>query len=143
MTAVILARYACGLFFITGLLTGIWKYVHIMKSEEAKAPVYVDIAHRAGLMYSFACLVLAYFAALSKWPESWNLLGVGMAVAFFAAAEGTYIIHGLLKDTDNQLKRPVQLGTKSLPTILIHIFMFALIAGELGGFLIIFTGAMR
>ncbi|TNE46494.1 MAG: hypothetical protein EP343_23085 [Deltaproteobacteria bacterium] len=143
MTAVTLARYACGLFFITGLLTGVWKYIHIMRSEEAKAPVYVDIAHRAGLMYSFACLVLAYFAALSQWSEGWNLLGVGLAVGFFAAAEMTYIIHGVLKDTDNQLRRPIQLGSGKLPTFLVHLFMFGLIAGELGGFLIVFIGAMK
>lgn len=142
MSAVELANWSCGLFFLTGLLTGAWKYACIARSPEARAPVYVDIAHRAGLMYAFASLVLAHFAALSRWPEPWNLLGVGVAVFFFATAEATYIVHGALADTDNQLKPPTSVGEVPLPGALVRGYMLALIAGEVGGFLVVFTGAM-
>jgi hypothetical protein len=57
---------AC-VFFMTGLLTGIWKYAHIARSADATAPVYVDIAHRSSLLYSFAALVPGVGAILSIW----------------------------------------------------------------------------
>ena len=142
MSAVELAQWACGVFFLVALLCGVWKYRKIMASPEAKSPVYVDIAHRAAFMYSFACLTLAYFAEMSKWSESWNLAGVGVAVFFFATAESTYLIHGALEDTDNQLREPHQLGDGEVPSFLVRGYMAALIAGEVGGFLVVFSGAM-
>lgn len=142
MTAVHLARWACGGFFLVALLTGVWKYFHIVRSPEARAPTYVDIAHRAAFLYSFACLVLAYFAPLSQWSPAWNLLGVSVSVFFFATAQSTYLLHGLLQDTDNQLQAPYKLGKLTLPGPLVHGYMLLLILGEIGGFLIIFTGAM-
>jgi hypothetical protein len=62
----IIAFVSAGLCLMIGLLTGVWKYIAIMKSPKHQAPVYVDIAHRAALMYSFACLVLLEFARVSK-----------------------------------------------------------------------------
>ena len=56
---------AAGAFFLTGLFLGAWKYIHIHTSSEARAPVYVDIAHRASLMYAFACLLNERFVELS------------------------------------------------------------------------------
>lgn len=142
MQAVWLARWACGGFFLVALLTGVWKYLAITRSDEHKAPIYVDIAHRAAFLYSFACLVLVHFAQLSKWSSSVNFMGVAVAVFFFATAEGTYIIHGLLRDTDNQLASPHKLGKATLPGVLVHGYMLLLIVGEIGGFLVVFTGAM-
>jgi hypothetical protein len=142
MSAVDLARWACGGFFLLALLCGVWKYRKIVSSPTASAPVYVDIAHRAAFMYAFSCLTMAYFAALSKWPETWNLAGVAVAVFFFFTAESTYLIHGLLEDTENQLEAPYKLGKSDLPGALVHGYMYALIAGEVGGFLVVFTGAM-
>jgi len=59
-----LARFACGAFFLVGLVTGVWKYRGMATSAEAVAPVYVDIAHRASLMYAFR---------LNRW---WAVLGL-------------------------------------------------------------------
>ncbi|HAD44355.1 MAG TPA: hypothetical protein DEB61_11690, partial [Alcanivorax sp.] len=69
MAASTVALWSCGLFFLTGLLTGVWKYIQIRGSDKARAHYYVDVAHRASLMYAFACLVLERFASLSVWPE--------------------------------------------------------------------------
>ena len=55
--SVVIALVACGVFFLTGLVTGIWKYRSMITSSEGKAPVYVDICHRSALMYSFGSLV--------------------------------------------------------------------------------------
>ncbi len=138
-----LALLASGLFFLTGLLTGIWKYLAMMKSEKAEAPYYVNIAHRTSLLYAFAAQLLAVFAALSAWSAAVNLWATLFPLVFFAAAIFTYVVHGLLRDTDNQLARPHRLGPVSLPGFLIGGFMWALIMAEVGGFLVLFAGVVQ
>lgn len=142
MTAEQLAILSTGVFFTTGLLTGIWKWRAIMASPNAEAPYYVNIAHRAALLYSFAALLLAFFAARSVWPEIWNLAGVIGNVVFYAAAILMYCIHGILRDTDNQLERPHRLGKREMPAWQMTLFMTLLAVGEVGGFLILFTGVL-
>lgn len=143
LTAVQIAQLGCGLFFITGLLTGIWKYRSMMNSPDAQAPVYVDICHRTALMYAFACLVLAEFAKLSAWSETVNAWAVAVPIVFFASAVMMYALHGILRDTDNQLRRPHRLGSGTVPGALITLYMVALIAGEVGGFLVLFAGFLK
>lgn len=141
--AVALAILASGVFLLIGLLTGIWKYLAIMASEKSRAPYYVDIAHRAALLYACCSLILAILAYFSVWSNSVNFWAVLLNVAYFALAIGTYVIHGLLKDTDNQLRRPHRLGKRSLPTVLIQGFMWSLILAELGGTLVLLAGAWK
>lgn len=141
MTSVNLALWSCGLFFLTGLMTGVWKYLEIRRSDRARAHYYVDIAHRASLMYAFACLVLERFAKLSVWPETVNAFAVLASVLFFALAVVSYIFHGALKDTRNQLRRPDDSVLKGMPSWAVPAFMWALIVAEIGGFLVLFTGA--
>ena len=133
---------AARLFFMTGLLTGIWKYRHMARSADATSPTYVDIAHRSSLLYSFAALLLAAFSAHSVFPEWVNVTAAVAALAFFALAISTYIIHGLLQDTDNQLRRPHRLGQRLLPPWITGLFMLLLIIGEVGGALVLGAGAM-
>ena len=141
--AVKLSVVSAGVFFLTGLLTGAWKYAHIARSPEATAPVYVDIAHRASLLYSFAALLVAVFAHLSAWSATVDLIAAALPLAFFAAAIGSYVLHGLLRDTDNQLRRPHQLGSATLPPALMVFFMWLLMAAEIGGFGVLFAGALQ
>jgi hypothetical protein len=131
---------ACGIFFLTGLITGVWKYYHIHSSKEAQAPTYVDIAHRTSLMYSFAALVLAKFVELSPYSETVTFWSAAAPIVFFALAISTYVIHGILKDTDNQMKKPHKLGASTLPNWVILSFMVALIIAEIGGFGVLFVG---
>ena len=131
---------SAGVFFLVGLLTGIWKYRQIMASPGAQAHPYVDICHRASLMYAFASILLVKFIEISQLPERVELIAVSFILAYFAAAIGTYFIHGVLGDTDNQLKRPHKLGPTTLPSGLISLFMWSLVAAELGGFLVLFYG---
>mgnify|MGYP000628053228 CR=1 FL=1 len=133
---------AAFLFFMTGLFTGIWKYRHMARSEDASSPVYVDIAHRSSLLYSFAALLLAAFSAHSVLAAWINAAAAIAALAFFAFAIGTYVLHGLLQDTDNQLRRPHRLGKRLLPSWMTGLFMVLLIVGEVGGTLVLGTGAM-
>jgi hypothetical protein len=139
--AVQLAQLACGGFFLTGLATGVWKYRAMITDGEGVAPAYVDVCHRASLMYAFACLVLAEFARLSAWPPGVNLAAVALPVVFFAAAVATYAVHGILRDTDNQLRRPHRLGPGQVHGRIISLFIYALILGEMGGFLVLLAGS--
>lgn len=141
--AVVLAILSAGVFFLSGLLTGVWKYVAIMQSPKARAPYYVDIAHRTSLMYAFSAMLLAVFAYLSVWSDATNFWATLAQVVFFGAAIFTYIVHGVLGDTNNQLQRPHRLGRATLPGFLIQGFMWALIAGEVGGFLVLFAGVIQ
>src|SRR5690554_1398343 len=61
MTTAEFTLLAAGIFFMNGLLTGVWKYVAMMRNEKARAPYYVDIAHRASLMYAFAAILIREF----------------------------------------------------------------------------------
>lgn len=141
--AVQLALTAAGVFFSTGLLTGVWKYAHMSRSASAQAPVYVDIAHRTSLLYSFAALLLAQIAALSAWDACTNLIATAAPLAFFAAAIGGYILHGWLRDTDNQFIKPYRIGRMPLPGAALHGFMALLMLAEIGGFAVLFAGMLR
>lgn len=117
--------------FLWALLLGVMKYRQMLESEERVAHPYVDIAHRAALLYSFALLLVATFVELSGWSTAVNLLAAGaMALYFFAAVAG-YNVHGWRRDTDNQFRDPVP-GT--------HAFMLALIVSEIGGWLVLVAG---
>ena len=119
------------LMFLWALLLGVWKYRQMAESEDALAHPYVDTAHRAALLYSFALLLVATFVELSGFSTLVNLLAAGaMAFYFFAAVAG-YAVHGLRRDTDNQFRDPVA-GT--------HAFMIALIVAEIGGWLVLVAG---
>ncbi len=141
--AVCLAILGSGFLLLVGLLTGVWKYTAIMASEKSRAPYYVDIAHRASLMYSFSALVLAVLAGFSVWSSMVNFWAVLANLVYFSLSIGTYVIHGALRDTQNQLARPHKLGKKTLPNILISGFMWSLIVAEVGGTVVLLAGTVK
>ena len=143
MIAADLALLGAGGFLLFGMLTGLWKYRHMMRSPEAIAPPYVDIAHRTSLMYSFACVVLMLLAQRSAFSNTVNLLAVIANLLFFASAVATYTLHGLLQDTDNQRRKPHKLGNSTLPNAVIGIYMALLTAAEIGGVLVLLAGAAK
>ena len=126
-----LTLLAAGLIFLLALGLGVWKYRQIMVTDDHRAHVYVDIAHRAALLYSFATLLFAAFVELSAWPVWVNLVATMVAVFFFVGAIVGYIIHGARRDTENQFDPPVR-GT--------GLFMALLILGEMGGFAVVLAG---
>lgn len=125
-----LTLLAAGLIFLLALVLGIWKYRGMMTSENHLAHPYVDIAHRAALLYSFATLLLAVFVQLSVWPVWVNLTAAGVVV-FFVAAIAAYITHGARRDTVNQFEN----ADRST-----ELAMAALIVGEIGGFGVLLAG---
>jgi hypothetical protein len=140
VTAVDFCLTSAGVFFLAGLLAGAWKYSHTLTAPDARAPVYVDMAHRASLMYAFACALLAALCARNAWADAVNLGAAALMIAFFAATIVGYAVHGALRDTDNQLRRPHRLGRRTIPPRLMLGFMALLILGEIGGFLVILGG---
>lgn len=132
-TAYQVAIIAAGIFFLNGLLTGVWKYNQIAASEHARAHPYVDIAHRSSLLYSFAAILIATFLEISQLSDRLELVATILLVAYFFFAIMSYMIQGFKGETNNQLKEM---------TGLIKWFMWSLIVAEIGGFLIIFYGVL-
>ena len=122
---------AAGLVFLWALILGVQKYRQISTSPEAQAHPYTDIAHRAALLYSFAILLMAVFVELSAWSTAVNLIAAFVPIFFFVTAIATYQLHGLRRDTDNQLRDPAS-GTGA--------YMALLIVGEIGGFAVLLAG---
>lgn len=130
-TAIKISLVASGLFLLTGLLSGILKYQRIMTSPRHRAPVYVDIAHRASLLYSFAALVIARLLEGSPLSPGVQVLAASIPLAFFAVTIAGYIAHGLKDDTNNIF---------SERTFTTTWYMYLLIVGEVGGVGLIFGG---
>lgn len=127
------AIVSAGVFFLNGLLTGVWKYLQIEASEDARAHPYVDIAHRSSLLYSFAAILIAVFVEISQLPATVELAATLALVVYFALAISTYMVQGFLGRTDNQLREI---------TATTRVFMWSLIAAEIGGFLVLFYGVL-
>ncbi len=140
MTSASFTLTSAGVLFGFGLLFGAWKYACMARSENAQAPVYVDIAHRAALLYAFACVLLAQLCSQSAWPDAVNLAAAIVLVLYFSLAVFSYALHGALRDTDNQLERPHRLGKTTIADRVMRGFMASLITAEIGGFLVIFSG---
>ena len=103
--SVLVATAACGVFFLTALLLGVWKWRAMLRAPDHLAPHYVDTAHRAALLYSFACLVLIHFVELSPFAEPVNVAAVSLPLLFFSIAIATYIQLGWRDTTDNAFER--------------------------------------
>jgi hypothetical protein len=99
---------AAGLIFLLALVLGIWKYRQMATSENHLAHPYVDIAHRAALLYSFATMLVAIFE---------------------------YIVHGIRRDTTNQFEHPTPALTVGMIALIIgEVGGFAvLLAGFVAG----------
>ena len=129
--AIKLSLLASGLFLLTGMLTGIMKYRRTMQSPDHRAPVYIDIAHRASLLYSFAALVIAKLLEYSPYSERVQIIATAFPLAFFAITIVGYFVFGMLNTTQNVFERRNFITTW---------YMYALIAGEIGGFAVILWG---
>lgn len=123
--AAVSALLCAGLLLQAGLWLGVWKYLAIRRSPDACAPEYVSIAHRAALMYAFACAVLAGLVQRTALPDAWAQACVLAMAASFALAVASYMLHGALRDTDNQFRRPHRLGRVPVHSGLVDAVMLA------------------
>ena len=126
-----LALAASGFFLLVGMLFGVVKYWKTMQSAEHRAPVYIDIAHRAAFMYSFASLVLAKLLESSPYAERIQVGALGLVLLFFTITVFGYFATGLRDRTDNMFR------ARNFTTTW---HMCLLIAGEIGGLAVILWG---
>jgi hypothetical protein len=132
-TASRIALSASGIFFMIGLLTGLWKYLCMRQSPKAEAPYYVNTAHRAALMYAFAAQLLTVFAALSAFSDKVNTIAVIFPLLFFAIAIFHYINLGLTTDSNNSLRDSADRQKD-------YLILNILAASEIGGFSVLLVG---
>lgn len=124
---------AAGLIFIGALMLGVWKYRQMAASPDGLAHPYVDTAHRAALLYSFATLLIATFVELSGFGQAANLIAAFAVIAFFVAAVAGYVSQGIRRETDNQFREGDEPGG-------LHQFMWTLIVVEIAGFSVLLAG---
>ncbi len=122
---------ASGIYLLAGMLVGIIKYRRIMSSREHRAPVYIDIAHRAAFMYSFAALVMAALVQFNSFSERVLTGATGLVLLYFTLTITGYLRHGLRDDTDNMF------AERNMTTTW---FMYTLITAEVGGMAVILWG---
>ena len=129
--AIKISLLASGLFLLAGMLLGVLKYRRIMTSDVHRAPVYVDIAHRASLLYSFASLVIAKLLEYSPFPTSIQICIAAVPLFYFAVTIIEYTVLGLRNRTENQFSERNFITTWG---------MYMLIVGEIGGLSAILWG---
>ncbi len=129
--AIKISLLASGLFLLLGMLTGVLKYQRIMTSPEHRAPVYVDIAHRAAFLYSFAMLVIAKLLEYNPYSTKVQMGAVAAVLVFLVITILGYLSHGIRNDTENIFHQRTFTTTW---------YMYLLIVGEIGGLSIILWG---
>ncbi|HYN84938.1 MAG TPA: hypothetical protein VER32_06780 [Pyrinomonadaceae bacterium] len=122
---------ASGLYLLAGMLVGIVKWRRTMTSAEHRAPVYIDIAHRAFFMYSFASLVMARLSEDNAFSERTLFWATVSVLLFFTVTVLGYTAHGLRDDTENIF------AERNFTTTW---YMYALIVAEVAGFGLILWG---
>ncbi|MDD1643657.1 MAG: hypothetical protein LUQ29_10365 [Methylococcaceae bacterium] len=132
-TASRIALSASGIFFMTGLLTGLWKYLCMKSHPQAETPHYVNIAHRAALMYAFSAQLLAVFAAISAFSDRVNTIAVIPPLLFFGISIVHYINLGMTTGSNNSLRDSPD---KAKDYLILNI----LAVSEIGGFSVLLVG---
>jgi len=132
-TAPRIALTASGIFFMAGLLTGVWKYLCMRQHQRAEAPHYVNTAHRAALMYAFAAQLLAVFAASSAFSDNVNTVAVIFPLLFFGIAIFHYINLGLTTESNNSLRDSADRNKD-------YLILNILAVAEVGGFAVLLLG---
>ncbi len=129
--AVKIAILFAGLYLLIGMLTGVWKYAAIMKSENHKSSMYIDIAHRNALLFSFACLVIAKLMEFSPFSLVVQLVITLIPLFYFSLTTINQIKEGFSGRTETIFKE------RNFSTTW---FMYGLIAGEIGSISLMVIG---
>src|SRR5512139_3166444 len=122
---------ASGLLLLAGMLIGLVKHQQMLKSADHLAPAYIDIAHRAAFLYSFAMLVIAKLLEYSPYSETVQLISMSAVLIFFAVTIVGYFSHGMINKTDNLFRE------RNFSTTW---YVYMLAAGEIGGLSVIIWG---
>lgn len=129
--AVKISLLSSGLFLLAGMFVGIVKHQQMLKSADHIAPAYIDIAHRAAFLYSFAMLVIAKLLEYSPYSETVQLVAMGLVLVFLSVTIVGYFITGMMNKTDNLFRH------RDFRTTW---YVYMLTVGEIGGLAIILWG---
>lgn len=129
--AVKISLLSSGLFLLAGMFVGIVKHQQMLKSADHIAPAYIDIAHRAAFLYSFAMLVIAKLLEYSPYSETVQLVAMGLVLVFLSVTIVGYFITGMMNKTDNLFRY------RDFRTTW---YVYMLTVGEIGGLAIILWG---
>jgi len=129
--AVKISLLSSGLFLLAGMLIGIVKHQRMLSSPEHTAPAYIDIAHRAAFLYSFAMLVIAKLLEYNPYSETVQLAATFSVLAFLTVTIFGYFATGLRNKTDNLFRERTFSTTW---------YVYLLTAGEIGGLSVIVWG---
>lgn len=130
-TPTALVLLVAGLLFLTALGLGVWKWQAMVGSPDGLAHPYIDIAHRSALLYAFATAMIAIFVELSSWPTVVDVVAVTVILVMFVITIANYVVHGIRRDTDNQMRN----APPAMRWVLV-----ALIVCEIGGFAVLLAG---
>lgn len=86
------------------MITGVWKYAAIMKSENHKSSMYIDIAHRNALLFSFACIVIAKLMEFSPFPPTVQMVITSIPLFYFSMTTINQIKEGFAGRTETIFK---------------------------------------
>jgi hypothetical protein len=120
-----------GLFLLIGMITGVWKYATIMKSENAKSSMYVDIAHRNALLFSFACIVIAKLMEFSPFSPAMQMVITAIPLFYFSLTTINQIKEGFAGRTETIFKE------RNFSTTW---FTYGLVIGEVGSISLMIIG---
>lgn len=129
--AIKISLLSSGLFLLIGMLVGIVKHQRMLSSPEHTAPAYIDIAHRAAFLYSFAMLVIAKLLEYNPYSETVQLVATFLVLAFLSITIVGYFSHGLRNKTDNLFRE------RNFSTTW---YVYMLTVGEISGLSIIIWG---
>jgi hypothetical protein len=90
-----------GLFLLSGMVTGIWKYKKLLSSPEQNTPVYIDITYHSSFFYSFACLVIAKLIEYSPFSPGVRFVLAAMPLVYFSATIIVYGAEGFLSHSES------------------------------------------
>ncbi|HLM62400.1 MAG TPA: hypothetical protein VK308_16480 [Pyrinomonadaceae bacterium] len=99
LTIKILLLFA-GLFLLSGMLTGIWKYRKLLRLPEQSTPVHIDMAHHSSFFYSFACLVIAKLIEYSPFSPGVRFGIAALPLVYFSATIIIYGAEGFLSQSE-------------------------------------------
>ena len=129
--AIKISLLSSGLFLLIGMLIGIVKFQRMLNTPEHAAPAYIDIAHRAAFLYSFAMLVIAKLLEYSPYSETVQVAASGLVLTFLSITIVGYFTHGLRNKTDNLFRERTFSTTW---------YVYMLTAGEITGLSVIVWG---
>lgn len=122
--AVKITLLSSGVFLLTAMLVGVLKWRAMMSNANHQAPAYIDIAHRAALLYSFAALVMAKLLEYNPYSLNAQFVMTSVPLFYFAVTIARYLQLGFRGREETQFSERNFITTWG---------MYLLIAGEIGG----------